>query len=289
VDATFASFCTPGGLAERLPRRVRDNACELESENYTQCECIVTMARWAAESVIRNYRVAPAKVFTVLPGANLALPKEYDFPLPTGEPGKDRPLVLGFVGKDWVRKGLPFLLDVRDQLERMGVRAVIRCAGNCPAKLRQARGLEYVGYIDKAHHARRFVEFLAGCDLGCLFSEREPLGISTLEFLRTGVPVAGFTVEGVADTLPPDAGFRFEPGTPAALVAEIIWDSFRDVRIYGELRANACAWSPHVTWERCVAEWKEILQTGSVECPVQPWRGLGGGLKESLSRRPLAP
>jgi glycosyltransferase involved in cell wall biosynthesis len=276
VDATFASFCTLGGLAERLPARVRQAGCALERENYEQSERVVTMARWAADSVVRDCGVSPNKVFTLLPGANLALPEDYEFSTPAEEPGTSRPLVLGFVGKDWIRKGLPFLLEVRNQLERMGVQAVIRCAGNCPSTLRRARGLEYVGFIDKASVPLQFVKFLAGCDVGCLFSRREPLGISTLEFLRAGVPAAGFAVEGVADTLPPDAGFRFEPGTSAEEVAARIWESFREVGTRNELRNNARAWSPLVTWQRCVTEWKELLHTGTVRFPIRPWLGLRG-------------
>jgi glycosyltransferase involved in cell wall biosynthesis len=274
IDATFASFCTPGGLAENLPAQVRASAQAIERENYAASERIVTMARWAADSVIRDCGVPPAKVAVILPGANLELPPDYAFPLVAGEAGRDRPLVLGFVGKDWKRKGLPFLLEVRAELERMGLPAVVRCAGHCPDELRRTPGLEYAGFIDKAVAPDRFVEFLASCDVGCLFSEREPLGISTLEFLRAGVPVTGFMVEGVADTVPPDAGFRFEPDTTAETVALALHTAFGDEAAAGKLRETARAWSPFVTWERCVKEWQQLLATGSVKCPVQPWRGL---------------
>jgi glycosyltransferase involved in cell wall biosynthesis len=276
IDATFASFCTPGGLAENLPAQVRARAQALERENYAASERIVTMARWAAESVVHECGVAPAKVATILPGANLDLPPSYAFPLVAGEAGRDRPLVLGFVGKDWKRKGLPFLLGVRAELERMGLPALVRCAGHCPAELRRTPGLEYAGFIDKAIAPDRFVEFLASCDVGCLFSDREPLGISTLEFLRAGVPVAGFMVEGVADTVPPDAGFRFEPTATAEEVAATLRAAFGDEDTVGKMRETARAWSPFVTWERCVKEWQELLATGSVKCPVQPWQGLAG-------------
>jgi glycosyltransferase involved in cell wall biosynthesis len=274
IDATFASFCPPGGLAENLPAQVRATAQRIERENYATSERIVTMARWAADSVIRDCGVPPTKVATILPGANLKLPPDYAFPLATGEAGRDRPLVLGFIGKDWKRKGLPFLLEVRTKLERMGMPALVRCAGHCPAELLQTPGLEYAGFIDKAIEPGRFVEFLAGCDVGCLFPKREPLGISTLEFLRAGVPVAGFMVEGVADTVPPDAGFRFEPAATAETVALTLRTAFGDASAAGKLRVAAQAWSPFVTWERCVKEWQQLLTTGTVKCPAQPWRGL---------------
>ncbi len=274
IDATFAGFCRPGGLAARLPARVQKSACALERENYAASEWVVTMSRWAASSVVRDCGVASTKVATILPGANLILPPGFSFSDPDGVPRRARRLRLGFVGKDWKRKGLPFLLLVRAELERRGVPAVVRCAGNCPDELSGQPGLEYVGFIDKAKKPAEFLGFLTDCDVGCLFSEQEPLGISTLEFLRAGVPVAGFMIEGVADTVPPDAGFRFSPTVEPSEVARTLAQAFQNLATMNQLRENARRWSPLVTWERCIAEWQELLVTGGIKFPVQPWRGL---------------
>ena len=206
-----------------------------------------------------------------------ALPENFVFKTEVHCPSRQRPLRLGFVGKDWKRKGLPFLLQVRDELERMGMPAVVKCAGNCPVELTTRPGLEYVGFIDKALEPARFLEFLTSCDVGCLFSDHEPLGISTLEFLRAGVPVAGFMVEGIADAVPPDAGFRFARTSTAVDVASVLHDAFENSEVVDRLRTNARSWSPLVTWERCVEEWRELLATGSIKTPIQPWRGLKAG------------
>ena len=284
IDATFAGFCRLGGLAARLPARVQKRACSLERDNYAASEWIVTMSRWAATSVVRDCGAEPNKVATILPGANLILPEGFSFPIPAGYPGQDRRLRLGFVGKDWKRKGLPFLLLVRADLERRGVPAVVRCAGNCPKEFSSQPGIEYVGFIDKARRPAEFIKFLTDCDVGCLFSEQEPLGISTLEFLRAGVPVAGFMLEGVADTVPPDAGFRFSPTAKPAEVASVLGEAFQNPATVDQLRANARQWSPFVTWERCVAEWQELLGTGRIQSPVQPWRGLASLSVECSAR-----
>ena len=191
-----------------------------------------------------------------------------------------------FVGKDWRRKGLPFLLAVRAELERRGVRAEVHCAGHGPADLGRQAGVVFTGFIDKAREPGRFLEFLTGCDLGCLFSTHEPLGISTLEFLRAGVPVCGFAVEGLADTLPPDAGFRFAPHATASEVAETLQAAYRDDAVVERLRSAAQVWSPLVTWERCIGEWTELLEHGCIAHPVQPWRGIAprGNPRRDLSR-----
>lgn len=274
VDASLVSLFRPGGIEARLPKGVREDACRLEIQNYQHSRRVVTMARWAADDIVSSCGVAREKVSTVLPGANLALPGSIELRSPAGLAGKDRSLVLGFVGKDWRRKGLPFLLEVRDLLETMGVRTEVHAAGNCPEDLRSRRGLHFVGFIDKKQEPERFLQFLSSCDLGCLFSEHEPLGLSTLEFLRAGVPVAGFVNEGLADTLPPDAGFRFAPKASAREVAEQLREGYSDEALVERRREMARRWSPFMTWERCVAEWTELLETGAVANPVQPWKGL---------------
>jgi glycosyltransferase involved in cell wall biosynthesis len=271
LDATFASACREGGWAERLPRDVQERARASERENLQRSDLVVTMARWAAQSVIEDCGVASEKVRTILPGANL----ELDTEAPTSSRAAAAPLVLGFIGKDWQRKGLPFLLAVRRELDALGLRAVVRAAGHCPPELQREAGLEFVGFIDKAKEPQRFVEFLRGCDLGCLFSAREPLGISTLEFLRAGVPVAGFAIEGMADTLPPDAGFRFAPTATAHEVADAIAETFRAEGRLDYLKAGARAWAPRVTWERCVSEWAALLANPSAPLDtVRPWEGM---------------
>jgi glycosyltransferase involved in cell wall biosynthesis len=107
-----------------------------------------------------------------------------------------------------------------------------------------------------------------------LFSRQEALGISTLEFLRAGIPVAGFVHEGPADTLPPDSGFRFARDAKVSEVADLFEAYLEDETMQARLRGNARRWSPWVSWERCVSEFEELWTTGSVKNPVRPWLGL---------------
>lgn len=277
IDAPFLALVTGRGLDLRLPRKVVERAVAAERENYTLAERVITMGRWAAEVVVAECGVKREKVFTVLPGANLALPPGWDFPVAPGRPGVDRDFVLGFVGKDWQRKGLPLLLEVRGELARRGWKAAVHAAGEAPDDFGRRVGVRFVGFINKQAEAGKFVGFLAGCDVGCLFSRKEALGISTLEFLRAGVPVAGFVHEGVADTLPPDAGFRFELSASARDIADRLEDYLRDEVAQRAMRRNARRWSELVTWERCVSEFQELWNTGTVAAPVRPWLGLPAG------------
>lgn len=280
VDAPFSALASGRGLDLRLPKRVFRNACALERANYAASKRIIAMGRWAAEAIVNECDVPTDKVHVILPGANLELPAGWEFPETHGRAGVERPFTLGFVGKDWQRKGLPLLVAVQKELTRRGWKSRVLAAGNVPPELNRCEGVEFVGFINKATDTVAFLEFLSACDVGCLFSEREALGISTLEFLRAGVPVAGFAHEGPADTLPPDAGFRFPFGAEVDEIADRFHAYLEDEPEQSRFRRSARIWSGFVTWERCIHEFEELWKTGNVTNPVQPWRGLEGHASE---------
>jgi len=274
LDAPFAALVTGRGLDLVLPAAIVGRALEQERANFAASEHVVMMARWAAEVAVEECGVAPGKVHVILPGANLDLPEGWEFPIRKERAGRERDFTLGFVGKDWKRKGLPLVVSLRNELERRGWKCRVLVIGEAPPELRNTRGVGYAGYVDKEKESRRFLELLSSCDLGCLFSEREALGISTLEFLRAGVPVAGFDHEGMADTIPPDAGFRFGAGSTVESMANRLEEYLQNEADQANYVNRARQWSGLVTWERCVREFQELWETGRVADPVQPWKGL---------------
>ena len=258
LDATAAGLLTGRGLDLRLPPDVAARLRATERENYALADRVVFRARWAAASAVEECGADPAKVSVILPGANLDLPAGSTPAPPPGAAGVDRPVALGFVGKDWARKGLPVLCDARDELERRGVPAVVRAAGFAPKALADRPGVEFVGFLDKRTDPAAYPRLLAGCDVGCLFSSREALGLSVLEFLRAGVPVAGFAAEGPAETLPADAGVRFPPGASAAQIADGLAALLTDPGRLAAARRRAAELSPSLTWDRCLDEFRRL-------------------------------
>lgn len=259
IDATFAALSSGRGLDLRLPNDVVTAARTLERENYALADRVVAMAGWTTTSAIEECGVSPQKAYTVLPGANLELSDTWTPPEPLpGRMGRERPFVLGFVGKDWRRKGLAVVCDIRDSLVKRGWKVVVRAVGNAPRELCSRAGIEFLGHIDKRNNQEGFVKFLTSCDLGCLFSDREALGISTLEFLRTGIPVAGYAIQGPAETLPHDAGFRFRAGTPTDEIAGILAAYLEDETAQASMRDAVARYSPLLTWDRCAAEFERI-------------------------------
>ena len=258
LDATFHALAEGRGLDLRLPAAVARAGRALERENYAAADRVVAMARWTAASLRDDCGVPAGKVYTVLPGANVEPPAGWVSPPRRGRAGVDRAFVLGFVGKDWRRKGLPVVVAVRDLLADRGWRAEVRSAGDSPPDLAARPGVLFAGFLDKRTQTGAFLDLLGGCDVGCLFSGREALGISTLEFLRAGVPVAGYAIEGPAETLPPDAGFRFAPTDTPATIADRLDAYLRDEAEQARFAVAAAGYAGHVTWDRTVAEFADL-------------------------------
>lgn len=258
IDAPAAALFEGRGLDIRLPRAIREEAIATEAENYRLAEKVFVMARWAKDDLLTRWPELACKIHVVLPGANIVS----DFRPQVRPIDAARPFTLGIVGMDWKRKGLPLLVEVARRLRKSGVNAEIMAIGGCPDEYARLEFVRYEGKIDKRTEAERFLKLIGACDLGCLFSESEALGISVLEFLRCGVPVSGFLHEGMLDTLPPDAGLRFRRD---ASVDEITSRIAAFANAPSERNAavdKACQYASMVTWSRCVNEMDEYLQTG---------------------------
>lgn len=259
IDTTLSDLFNEVEYDVHIPFSVKQKAIAQEKENYALADGVVIMGNWVRPSLINEYGVAETKIRQILPGANFDMPVGFAFRPPSAGAGLTRPLVLGFIGKDWKRKGLPLLLQVRDILAARGYKVMIKAIGNCPEELRESPGLHYTGFINKAHSTSDFIDFLCSCDLGCLFSKTEALGISTLEFLRAGVPVAGFYHQGLKDTLLPDASLRFDLDSSAEVIANQLETYIlnRDHQLI--MIGKAQEYSKYVTWERCVNEFYPII------------------------------
>jgi glycosyltransferase involved in cell wall biosynthesis len=265
VDTTLRPLFD-AGESERIGRRTLGDALQREGELYRSARFFIGMARATVESAVRDYGVDPAQAFTVKPGANLDETAVRAFLAARGpswrergEPfSKDRPARLGFIGMDWRRKGLARLVDAAGILARRGRPVMVSVIGNCPEHLRGHPQVEWLGVLSKSSDTAAFLAAVDSFALGCLPSHAEPLGISTLECLRLGVPVMGADVGGIPDCVPQDAGFL----VPAAATGETIADEierrlFAPDR-YDQMQKAATREMENVTWDATVRRLKEI-------------------------------
>jgi glycosyltransferase involved in cell wall biosynthesis len=267
IDATYAQLFAVYGLDRALSAAVRRQALDYEREAFAAARRIVTCQTWALRSLVDDYGIPAEKCAAILPAPNYPTYPGIR-PRPEGAAGRDRPFVIGFIGKDWRRKGLKILVEAAAILRRSGAKVTVRAIGfvaeDCPY-----RGeVECLGFIDKQ---REFGPFLHSCDLGCLFSSAEALGTAILEFLGVGVPVAGFTVNGLADALPAGASFRFPGHATPEEIAEAFRSYLGDESRQESFRAQAIRLADSLTWERCVGEFEALWANGRLEQPFRLW------------------
>jgi glycosyltransferase involved in cell wall biosynthesis len=266
IDATYTQLFPSYGYDKSLDRRTIRDALEYERAAFHGAKRVVVNQSWALRSLHSDYGLDPGKCAVILPGPNYPVYPGLAPEMIPGRAGRDRPFVLGFVGKDWRRKGLLFLCEVATRLRTAGWKVRISAIGFPRHQGPAGSDVDCLGFIDKRHH---FGPFLHGCDIGCLFSSAEAAGTAVLEFLGVGVPVAGFTVNGLADLLPPAAGFRFSPDTKAEEVAELFAAYLSDEAMQERTRAEARRLAPQLLWERCVREFREFWETGLIAAPLR--------------------
>ena len=259
IDATLRQNFVDYGLADRVSRKVREEALRREAEHYHAAERVVCMSRWAANSVVEDYGIPSSKVHAILPGANL---RDSDVGSSTdqAEPPPLSSLRLGFIGKDWRRKGLPFLLQVAEELARRKVGVRVVALGPPAADLPSHPLLECAGFIDKQRDARRFVQLVRSCHFGCLFSSVEACGIASLECLRLGVPVLASRVGGIPDTVRDGLAYLFEPGCAPDRVADLLQSFVAMPERYWQLRARVVARAEQFSWRRTVQSFIALWQ-----------------------------
>jgi glycosyltransferase involved in cell wall biosynthesis len=218
------------------------------------------MSRWAADSVVEDYGVPDEHVHIVPGGANL---REKDLPDSVGTTAAEnlQPLRLGFIGKNWQRKGLPFLLRVAESLEEQGIDVEVSAIGPEASDLPNHRLLQTEGFIDKDSDLPHFVEAVRSFHFGCLFSSIEAFGISNVECLRLGIPVLAFDVGGIPDTVPDDCGLLFASETHSDTVAERLVSFVDNPSRYDDLQRCIKKRSEEFTWDRVIRKFEEIWKT----------------------------
>jgi len=280
-DATLKQLIAEDYLGKQLGRRTLADTLRREGELYHAARFFIAMCRRTADAAVREYGIDPRKVFIVRPGANMLEPQVRAYLAKRGDSWRrqcrpftvERPARLGFVGRASERKGLPRLVGAAEILHRRGRSVKVSIVGYCPPHLEAHPLVEQVGFIDKRKDSAKFMEALDQFALGCLPSYSEPLGISTLECLRLGVPVLGADVGGIPDCVPTGAGFLIEKLAKAEQMADAIefhlFDSDRYVAMVEAAERNMNM----VTWE------------GTVQNLIAVWEGRAPHYPEAVPPR----
>ena len=261
IDATLKQNFDDYGVASNVSPAMQEQAVEQERRNYHHANRVVTMSNWAADSVIHDYGVPNERVHVVPGGANL---HEDKLPSTLGTTASRdlQPLRLGFIGKNWERKGLPFLLRVAEVLEQRGTEVEVVAIGPEESEVPSHRLLSTEGFIDKAADLPRFVEAVQSFHFGCLFSSIEAFGISNVECLRLGIPVLASNVGGIPDTIPDGCGVLFDTDAAPSNVADRLESFVQKPSTYHQRASEIEDRAYTFTWDRVVDSFIQIWNNG---------------------------
>ena len=138
--------------------------------------------------------------------------------------GYDRPKVYDgrtilFVGKDFVRKGGPYLLEAFDLVRRRLPEARLVIVG--PRESHERDGVHLLGRVDDRN---RLQQLYAEATLFVMPSLFEPWGNVFTEAMAHGLPCIGTSVGGVPDIIVDgETGYLFPPGDAEAMAEKVLW------------------------------------------------------------------
>lgn len=251
-----------------IGRRIALDAIAREREGYHAARGIIVHSRWAARSVVNDYGVAPERIHTVVPGANIdsteyaGWEKEEAQRHALNINNEREPLRLAFVGKYWHRKGLDRLLGALALARRAGSKATLRVIG-CrrailPDHLRNIEGVEWRGFLNKRDGAGTFLRALSECDIGCLLSRAEAGGIAFREYHALGLPVIGTDTGGAPDHMLPGASIIVSTQATDEEISRIILELEGDGARLQSLQESARRQRHLALWDETVRRIKSI-------------------------------
>ena len=262
IDATTRQVFDDYGAGSRIAPALQQAVLRREQFAYAAAKAVVTMSGWAAESVCRDYGIDPSRVHVVPGGANLDEQALAAFPAasPPPAPSAQTPLRLGFLGKDWQRKGGPFVLSLAEALHSIGIPAVVRAIGPSVADLPKHPLLQSLGFINKRTEMPAFTRELRSWHFGTLFSHTEAYGISNRECLRLGVPVLANSIGGIPSTFTGMGyGKLFAEKVDVEDVVTWIQAQVSTYDRYLTMRQQLAAHSWDFTWDASALQLQEIL------------------------------
>jgi glycosyltransferase involved in cell wall biosynthesis len=247
IDCTLHELFQSSSYDIKLSDSRKKELLEIEKKNYKKADAIMVMGSWLKNSLTEFYGISQHKVHHVLPGANISTAKVFPSPQTSS-------LNIGFVAKDYKRKGLYYLLEVAENLKNLGLDVQLYLVGDCPEEVAQLEQVNYLGYINKKEQEDAWFAFLKQCHFGALFSSDEALGISVLEFLSAGIPVMGYYHQGLKDTLVEGASIRVKLGAPANEIANNIYRVWSQKDQYLGMRSTAAEQKKMSSWSRAAEE-----------------------------------
>jgi glycosyltransferase involved in cell wall biosynthesis len=214
-DANLATLIASPYGYPRISEAYIARTLKYERDLYQRIDLIFPMSRWLADSFIRDNGVDAWKVHPVGAGINLPYVREVK------EKSYDTPRVL-FVGKDFERKGGPFLLEAFARVRREIPNAELTIIGSRIAT--PPEGVRCVGFLSKTNSAdiERLLDEYERASVFVMPSLYEPFGIVFAEAMAHRLPCIGTNICAIPEIIDEGlTGYCVPPGNSAALAARL--------------------------------------------------------------------
>ena len=208
-DMTIAQTRThPYAGWDLLSRRAFDSRFARQRRAYEEATSCCLTSPWAAESVMRDYGIAPRKVHVVGIG--------YNHVAPAVERDWSEPRFL-FVGLDWPRKNGAGVLRAFARLRAELPAARLDVVGGHPPIDQPGVTGHGILRLDLPEQHDRLERLFAGATCFVMPSHSEASAIAYVEAAAAGLPSIG-TSAGGSDYLIGDGGLIVDPGDDDALL-----------------------------------------------------------------------
>ncbi|HET6608990.1 MAG TPA: glycosyltransferase family 4 protein [Rhodopila sp.] len=183
---------------------------QLESELFQRADQILVSAGHVERTLINRYGCDPAKVKTILIGANVETAET------SGDFGRYATGRIVFVGIDWERKGGPVLLSAFEKIAERFPRASLTILGCSPATSHPR--VKALGKRPRAEVAQH----LADAAIFCLPSLVEPSAVASVEAMAFRLPVVATKVGGFPEMVADgETGILVPPNDADSLAAAL--------------------------------------------------------------------
>ena len=249
----FRSYPWPHlqGWAERD----REAAIRQQAGVYRDVVACTAMSHWAADSIVGEYGIDPAKVHVVGLGPNqpVRFSPEREWTVPH----------FLFVGFDWERKNGDAVLEAFARVRTECSDATLDLVGGHPrVDLDGVTAHGRLSLADDDDRARLSALYERATTL-VLPSFHEPSATAHVEAGHAGIPSIG-SANGGAQTVIGPGGYVVEPGDDGALVAAMV--RLTDPAHAAELGARAHRHAELFTWRRVAERLVRALALPGVSC-----------------------
>jgi len=206
TDSTMRSIRKMGGyFIDDLPALQVARAARIERALFRRAKAILVTSAWARDSVVNDYGISPEGVTVAPSGANVLRHE-----VPVGDSARrcrsSDACRLLWVGDHWLRKGGDQALLIRNELEKLGIRAHLTLVGSDKSPLIEHPRVQIVGPLQKSKpdEARRFWEFFRTSDFYILPTRGETFGIGCAEASAFGLPTIAPALGGIPEVVRQD-------------------------------------------------------------------------------------